>query len=73
MVSGILRNHIYAYVFLRVRYSLSFMSGAALKKYVRAQESRRTKDSETLEAEGMLQHSLKDKQNKTTKTLRHDL
>lgn len=54
MVSGILRNYIYEYVFLKVKYALSFESAAAFKKYVRVHESKSTKDSEILEAEGVL-------------------
>lgn len=38
--SGILRNYIYVNIFLKGKYFLSFMSGAAVKKYGRVQKNK---------------------------------
>lgn len=70
MLPEILRHFIYVYVFLKIKYSLSLVSGAAFKKYVRIHESKRTKDSKMLEVEGVVWHSLKD--NNNNKNLRPD-
>ena len=61
--SGILRNYIYVNIFLKGKCFLSFMSGAAVKKYGRVHGSKRTKESEILEDERVLQHNLENNNN----------